>query len=98
METVANFLFQVPGVFRGGKEFLPDPHRFLIEIGALQNGNAQFKKGIEKERRKSQLIGLIIEPVSGPQIFGERPDFTESFGPVLGGRPDDIGDFLICRR
>ncbi len=95
IQAFTDFLFQVRGILRFGKEFLPKPNRIFIEIRTLQNGNAQFQKGIEKKRREGQLIGLVVEPVSGPQILRERPDLTESFRSVLGRCPDAIGDFLI---
>ena len=95
IQAFADFLFHVLRILRFGKEFLPKPNRIFIEIRALQNGNAKLQKGIEKKRREGQLIGLVVEPVSGPQILGERPDLTESFRSVLGRCPDAIGDFLI---
>ena len=69
------------------------PNRIFIEIRALQNGNAKLQKGIEKKRREGQLIGLVVEPVSGPQILGKGLTSRNPFGRFLADARTRSGIF-----
>ena len=63
---------QIGALGRGLEKRVPDANGVFVEVGAVDDRNAQAEKGIEQQRREGQLIGLIIKPVRGAEILRER--------------------------
>ena len=55
---------------------VPNADGVFVEVWAFHHGHAQAQEGIEEQRRKRQLIGLIIKPMRGAEVLRERSHFA----------------------
>ena len=91
MQAFANLRPQVPapGV---AEEVVPDSHRIFVEVGALDDGEAESQEGIKEKGRQGQLIGLVVVAMSRPQILGKGFHPTQAGS----GRQRVTGDLDLC--
>ena len=57
---------------RGHEKIVPNANTVFVEVRAVDDRDAQAKKSIKQQRRKRQLIGLIVKPVRGSKILRKR--------------------------
>ena len=75
---------------RGGclEKGVPNADGVFVEVRAFHDRHAEAQEGIEEQRRKRQLIGLIIEPVRGAEILRERSHLAQPGGGIERERTD----------